>query len=184
MISSSVSLLDMDSADNSIYKDFQNESESLLKSMNEILENCESDFSQVKRLEEYGQSVDRIMGAAKSLAMADGSKVLGQVGDYAAFCKAVGYKASQIKDNEQFYGICVAFLMDATEVLENLIGNLETQKTKDMKEIFSKTFIDRLRWISSQFGDEYRATVDVHGGKQTKMNQNEIDELLKKLGLG
>ena len=183
-MSSSLCLLNMESDDNSIYKDFQEESESLLVSMTEILEACEGDMSQVKRLEEFGQAVDRIMGAAKSLALVDGNKIMGQIGDYSAFCKSVGYKASQIKDNEQFYGICVAFLMDATEVLENLIENLEAPTTKDMKEIFSKTFIDRLRWVSSQFGDEYRATLDVHGGKQTKMNQNEIDELLKKLGLG
>jgi hypothetical protein len=169
---------------NEILKEFQIESKNLIEQMTRILESCEGNFSQVKRLEDYGQTVDRIMGGAKSLAtvMDDPQHMIHKIGDYAALCKAVGYKASQIKDNPQFYDICVAFLLDATEMLTDMLGkNFET--TKNFKELFSKTFLDRLRWLSDQFGEEFKATLEIHKSKPQKMTQEEIDQLLKKLGL-
>lgn len=165
-------------------RDFQLESQQILTKLEEVLEGCEGDFSQVKRLEEYGQNVDRIMGAAKTLAAVAGpfNRIVGQLGDYAAICKAVGYKASQIRDNAQFYDVCVAFLMDATEVLRDIVDHL-FEGHQNLNRHLSGAFIDRLKWVSNQFGSEYRSSLDIHGGKPTKMNQGEIDELLKKLGL-
>jgi hypothetical protein len=151
--------------------------------MTSILETCEGDYSQVKGLEEYGQNVDRIMGAAKSLAlMAKPDHLIHKIADYSAICKAVGYKSSQIQDNEQFYDICVALLSDGTEVLQAMIDNL-TEGNATVKELFSKTFLERLRWVSSVFSADIRGSVDVHKGQKTKLSQNEIDDLLKKLGL-
>ena len=177
----------MNAQDISFLKEFQLESQQIVVRLVEILDLCEGDFAQVKRLEEYGQSVDRIMGAAKTIATAletGGEIPVQQIGDYAALCKAVGYKASQIKDNAQFYEICVALLQDVTEVLLDLVDNLlDAGSGSDLKQKFSKAFIDRLKWVSEQFGAEYRATLDLHGARKTKMNQNDIDELLKKLGL-
>jgi hypothetical protein len=169
-------------AHNEILKEFQSESKELISQLLEILEGCEGDFSQVKRLEQYGQIVDRIMGAAKSLeVMLGGSNsFVAKIGDYSALCKAVGYKASQIKDNAQFYDVCVAFLFDATEMLMEMIeGNFDEKLP--MKELFSSTFRDRLKWVSDQFGAEYRASVAV--GTPTKAGRDEIDLLLEKLGL-
>lgn len=175
----------MSSADDTIIRDFQTESKELIERMMMILEQCEGDFRQVQGLEEYGQTVDRIMGGAQSLAMGieNPSPLIQQIGDYAAICKAVGYKASQISDNEQFYEICVALLLDATEVLQVLIGHVLEPDTKGMKSFLNPAFIDRLKWVSEQFGAEYRASVDVNKGRANKMNQSEIDTLLKKLGL-
>ncbi len=172
------------SLDYEILKDFLSESKDLISKMESILEQAEGDFSQVKSLEEYGLNVDRIMGAAKSLALmvTDENHLIHKVGDYSAICKAVGYKASQIKDNEQFYDICVALLLDGTEVLDQMIDGLGTGKS-DIKELFSTTFLERLKWVSAQFGAEYRASVDVNKTSKTKLDQSEIDDLLKKLGL-
>ncbi len=180
-------LHNLSKVDAEILREFQLESKNLISQLMTILYQCEGNFSQVKSLEAYGQTVDRIMGGAMSLAVTLSSitpeHFIHKVSDYAALCKAVGYKASQIKENEQFYEIAVAFLLDATEMLAELIDKILEVKTSQFKELFSKTFLDRLKWISAQFGAEYRASVDVHKNKPKKMTQDEIDSLMKKLGL-
>ncbi len=109
-----------------IVVDFQTESKSLIDQMIEILETCESDFTKVKNLEQYGQIVDRIMGAAQSIAMeVKDQAFLKNIGDYAALCKMVGYKASQIKSNPQFYDVCVALLFDATAMRNSMVDGKE-----------------------------------------------------------
>lgn len=174
----------MTNVDNEILKEFQTESKNLIEKMNSILESCEDDPSQVQRLEEYGQTVDRIMGAAKSLAlMLPPDHLIHKIADYTAICKAVGYKSSQIRENDQFYDICVALLADGTEVLQAMIDGLS--KPVVVKELFSKTFLDRLRWVSGEFSANIRASVDVTKASKDKgkMSQSDIDALLKKLGM-
>jgi len=172
----------MSNIDKDIVKDFVGESMVLIQDLTELLDSIEGDFSQVTKLEEYGQKVDRVMGGAKSLALlVPPDHALHTVADYAALCKAVGYKASQIKGNAQFYDICVALLLDATETLGKWISNLGEDTAEDLKNSFSKTFLERLRWVSNQFSADVRASVDA---KNKKMDQNEIDDLLKKLGVG
>lgn len=173
----------MSDIDQDILKDFIRESKGLIPDLIELLESIEGDFSQVKRLEDYGQKVDRIMGAAKSLAlMVPLDHPLATIADYAALCKAVGYKASQIEGHPQFFDICVALLLDATETLNSWIDKLEDSSAVDLKSSFSATFLERLRWVSNQFGSEVRASVGT--SKSKKMDQSEIDDLLRKLGVG
>lgn len=170
------------SIDKEIVEDFVNESKSLIEELIDLLESIEGDFSQVQRLADYGNNVDRIMGGAKSLAlMVPPDHALHMISDYAALCKAVGYKASQIQDNEQFYDICVALLLDATETLEVLLRNIHKEGAL-IRETIPQAFIDRLRWVSNQFSESVTASVGV-GSAPVKMNQSDIDDLLKKLGL-
>lgn len=172
----------MTTTSNQILIDFQNESEKLVAELLEILESCEGNFSQVLRLEKYGQIVDRIMGGAKSLLpqAAAQTETFQKIADVSALCKAVGYKSSQIKTDEDFFNACVAVLFDATEVLkELLIGITTASKPK----VLSTALIERLRWISGKFGAEFKDSIDVHGGKSQKMSQGDIDELMKKMGL-
>jgi len=172
------------SVDMEILKEFQTESKNLIEELISILEKCEGDFSQAKSLETYGQTVDRIMGGAKSLGLEmNPGSVLHKIGDFTALCKAVSYKASQITDNPQFYEICVAFLLDATETLADMIDKFFETTAENFKDLFSQTFLDRLKWISAQFGSGYRSTVATPKDKSDKLSQNEIDDLLKKLGL-
>jgi hypothetical protein len=167
--------------DKEIVKDFVSESKDLIQEGLDLLENIEGDFSQVTKLEEYGNCVDRIMGGAKSLAMmAPPNHALHMISDYAALCKAVGYKASQIEGNEAFYNICVGLLLDATETLDSLIDRIELDSST-LKTSMPQAFIERLRWVSQQFSEEYRESVDA--GKGKKMSQSDIDDLMKKLGL-
>jgi hypothetical protein len=175
--------------DNEILEDFKKESKNLLKEMDEILEKLESNFALVLDLESYGQTVDRMMGGAKSLATNFPEEfppehLIHQFGDYAAVCKAVGYKASQIKNNEQFFYICIALLQDATDTLGVMLEVLGTAEAQPISKILTKTFLDRLKWVSNQFGTEIRASVSATPIERTpKMSQGEIDDLLKKLGI-
>lgn len=162
------------SIDKEIVEDFVAESKTLIEDLIELLESIEGDFSAVLRLADYGNNVDRIMGGAKSLALlVPEDHVLHMISDYTALCKAVGYKASQIKDNEQFYNICVALLLDATETLKTLMSRIHDSGDV-LKETVPQAFIERLRWVSSQFSADYNASVH--------SKQSDIDELLKKLG--
>lgn len=170
------------SIDKEIVEDFVGESKTLIEELIDLLESIEGDFSQVTKLADYGNNVDRIMGGAKSLAMmVPADHPLHMISDYAALCKAVGYKASQITDNEQFFDICVALLLDATETLESLIDNI-FEEGKTLREKIPQAFIERLRWVSNQFSEEYSISVGT-GTTDKKLKQSEIDDLLKKLGL-
>jgi hypothetical protein len=126
------------------------------------------------------------MGGAKSLAlMAPPEHAIHLIADYSALCKAVGYKASQITDNEKFYDICVAILLDATETLQVLLDKIY-EDIPQLKEEIPEAFLERLRWVSQQFNESYSMSVGL--GKadkqdEAKMKQSEIDDLLKKLGL-
>lgn len=171
------------SLDKEIVQDFVDESKSLIEDLILLLESLEGHFKRVQELEDYGNRIDRIMGGAKSLALlADQNHPLHLVADYTALCKAVGYKASQIKDNEKFFDICVALLLDATETLDQMLGHMD-QSAEELKKSLSHTFLERVRWVSQQFSDEFRGSVDAQNKESQKMSQDDIDELMKKLGL-
>jgi hypothetical protein len=173
--------------DTEILKEFQAESKHLLVKMTEILEKCEGDFSQVESLEEYGQNVDRIMGGAQSLAVDAGpNHLLHKIGDYASICKAVGYKSSQIRGNEPFYNICVALLLDGNEVMQAMLNALDVDGDKEIKNLIPGPFLERLKWVSTEFGNNVRSSVKTGGvfhKDKPRLSQVDIDSLLKKLGL-
>ncbi|MFP5519499.1 MAG: hypothetical protein ACLGGX_06320 [Bdellovibrionia bacterium] len=171
------------SIDPEIVKEFVVESKTLIEDLIELLESIDGDFSKVEQLADYGNRIDRIMGGAKSLALlVDESHALHLISDYTALCKAVGYKASQIKDNESFFDICVALLLDATESLEQMMDHLDMSAV-ELKKRIPVTFIERVRFISNQFSEDMRGSVDARGTQQGKMSQTDIDELMRKLGL-
>ena len=164
-----------------LISEFQSESKTLIGQLIELLESIESDYSQYKRLEEYGNIVDRIMGAAKTMAEAmPGLKnSLDSIGQYSELCKTVSYKGSQVSNNESLYNVVVALLLDATEMLQDMVTNIGDHALVDVKKVLSKTFLDRLRWISQQFDENLRSSVDI----KQKTNQASIEDLLKSLGI-
>lgn len=166
-----------------ILKEFQVESKRLVVQALEVLEKAEGDIAQARDLEDYGMYVDRIMGGAKSLAVSipQPEHIIHKIGDYSALCKAVGYKSSQVWDNETLYDICVAVLADATDILADMIDELLARPGAKVEDFLDQHLIDRLRWLSEQFGSEYRESVDVN--KKDRLKQGEIDDLLAKLGL-
>ena len=174
-------------ANEEILKDFVKETKGLIAQMQETLLDAEADITLAQSLESYGQMVDRIMGGARIIAvdMQDKNHLIHKLADYTGICKAVGYKTSQIKDNHEFYQICVALLMDATDLLEEMMNEIEKgSPSLSLKEIISQTLIDRLRWVSEKFSSEYRESVEIKSdSKVTKLSQDEIDKLMSKLGL-
>ena len=174
-------------ANEEILKDFVKETKSLIAQMHETLQDAEEGLALAQGLENYGQMVDRIMGGARIIALdvKDKNHPIHKVADYTGICKAVGYKTSQIKDNLSFYQICIALLMDATDILEELMNQIEKGTANfNLKEIMSQTLIDRLKWVSGKFSEEYRESIEIKSeNKASKMTQDEIDKLIAKLGL-
>jgi len=173
----------MSELDNEIISSFLEESYDIVDQLEVILETCESSFSHVRQLENFGQMVDRIMGAAKSIALQlqDKNPALDAIGEYAQICKNVGYKSSQIKTNEKFYNVCVSFLLDALEVLREACDALKNKVPINLEK--KKNFLDRLKWIDGQFGSEYRASVDPTAKVPDFLNQEQIQSLVDKLSV-
>lgn len=167
--------------DNEIVKDFLKESKALIEIMNEQLEQVEEDISNFKVLSDFGNNVDRIMGGAQSLAMMLPQNVaLQRISDFAAICKAVGYKAANSKGKDALISTAVALLLDAVEALELLLNNINSSAA-EVKACVPVEFLERLKWVSDQFGNQVAASVGA-GGKSVLEN-DEIADLLKKLGL-
>ena len=164
--------------DESILSDFKEESLNLINECIELLESIEDDPSEVEKLKEFANLIDRVMGGAKSLAlMAPPDHALNLIGDYCAICKSVGYQGAQIFNNDQFYNVVVALLLDAVEMTKDLFSKLDSS-VADLKKLFTTTFLERLKWVSFQYDELEKRR---NNGK--KLGQNEIDDLLKKLGL-
>lgn len=166
-----------------IVVEFKQESKDLIEQLHEILDEIEGEFSKRHRLDEFGQVVDRILERAKGLELEfDDPTQVKKIGKYAELCKLVGFKASQIEDNEQFYDIVVALLMDATEMLEEITNSLATEDEKSVKQSLSKTFLERLQWVSKQF-DQNTAVSDETESVETEDGQDQVEALLKAMGV-
>ena len=92
-----------------IVEDFCKESESIYENLEEMLDEYEESRDS-KKLEEFGQVIDRVMGAAKSVDAE-------QTGMYCELGKTISYKASQSMD-KALLEIVVAVLWDTVEILQ------------------------------------------------------------------
>jgi hypothetical protein len=165
-----------------ILDEFRNESKGFVEEMLEILEDVESEPNQLSRLEAYGLLADRIMGTAKSLTVHGiGTGQLERIASYGELCKLVSYKCSQLTEKPQLAGVTVALLLDATEMLDQMLDSLSDENAPNINRLLNETFLDRLRWVSQQFDANLRGTVAVGGAK---LAQDQIDALLKKIGVG
>ena len=156
-----------------------------LKELVEFLNNLEDDITDKANFEKFGQVIDRMMGAAKSLEIAT-------IGTFCELGKIVGYKASQV-DDENLLSIVVAVLFDAVDILEVLLGKLKAGEDLALKEISADAFISRLHWLSEKFKHIKRGSVAFKDDQSEKAKevpaelpedlQTSIDDLLKQLGL-
>lgn len=153
--------------------EFISESRELIESMENHLENFEDDPSNTSLLEKFGQEIDRIMGAAKSL----GAETTGQICELG---KIIGYKSSQTKD-ETLHQIVVAFLFDAVEVLQELIDSIEDKREEKIKSFNTDELIKRLIWLKDKFAHIDRASVSFEGEEEEIMNIDDLKEMLKKV---
>lgn len=151
--------------------DFCDEADTLFNQLQTSLEILEETPTNTKELEKFGQIIDRIMGAAKSIGATE----------IATFCelgKIIGYKSSQIKDIP-LIEVVVAILFDSLDLLRKMIKSLRDGDDHVMKNLNTKAFVTRLNWLSAKFKDIERASVAIGDN----MNQNSIDELMQSLGL-
>ena len=172
-----MSLLD-DPSMKEIVDGFCEESNELLGQLEDALDILEDDPSNTAQLEQFGQIIDRVMGAAKSIG-AD---------EIATFCelgKVIGYKSSQT-DDLPLLNVVVAVLFDAVDLLEKMVEKLQTGSEKQLEGLNTKAFVSRLNWLSSKFKDIERASVTYKKegvGAENNLSQNSIDDLMASLGL-
>ena len=153
--------------------DFCDEAEALFDQLEQSLELLEEDSSNTKELEKFGQVIDRIMGAAKSIGAAE----------IATFCelgKIIGYKSSQIKD-VPLIEVVVAVLFDAVHLLRKMIASLKEGNDSPIGSINTKAFGTRLSWLSAKFKDIDRASCSIDA--TNNLPQTSIDDLMQSLGL-
>jgi len=156
-----------------IIEDFVGESGGILEELETILEDYEDEPAACK-LEEFGQIIDRIMGAAKSV---DADKT----GLYCELGKTISYKASQSMD-QHLLDIVVAVLFDTIEILKVMNGNLLELKEERVQGINLDVFGTRLKWLADKFKYIQRSSVAIEV-KEDKQDQKSIDQILADLGL-
>lgn len=157
-----------------IIEDFCKESEAIYTQLEEILDSYE-DEPESRKLEEFGQIIDRIMGAAKSVDAT-------QTGLYCDLGKSISYKASQSMD-EALLDIVIAVLFDTVEILQVMNKNIEEHKEEKVSGINLEAFGTRLRWLADKFKDIQRSSVAIAPDETKVEDQKSIDQLLADLGL-
>jgi len=154
--------------------DFCNESDRIYNEIEEILEDYE-DEPDTKKLEVFGQTIDRVMGAAKSIEAY-------QSGLYCELGKTISYKASQCED-KNLLDIVVAVLFDTVDILKSMNKNIIIEREEKVDGVNLEAFASRLHWLADKFKDIKRSSVAVDTNASSDMDQKSIDDLLKDLGL-
>lgn len=157
-----------------IVDDFCKESEGIYSELEELLEDYE-DTQDGKKLEEFGQVIDRVMGAAKSVDAV-------QTGTYCELGKTISYKASQSMD-KALLDIVLAVLFDTVEILQIMNANIMKNKEETVSGINLEAFASRLRWLADKFKNIQRSSVAIGSEEKQLTDQASIDDLLSNLGL-
>lgn len=156
--------------------EFCQESKDIFSELEEILDEYEEQASP-DLLEKFGQTIDRVMGAAKNLEAHT-------LGTYCELGKTISYKAGQ-SDNEELLNIVIAVLFDMMDILNKLIQNVEDKQEESVQGISLEAFGKRLHWLSDKFKEIQRSSVaiDSEDLSQSDDPQASIDQLLADLGL-
>ncbi len=165
-------LLDPDMTE--IVDDFCKESGAIYNQLEEMLEEYEDDKDS-KKLEEFGQVIDRVMGAAKSIDAE-------LTGMYCELGKTISYKASQSMD-KALLDIVVAVLFDTVEILIVMNKTIANEKIEKVSGVNLEAFGTRLRWLADKFKDIQRSSVAISTEGKQLDDQKSIDDLLASLGL-
>lgn len=140
--------------DEEIVREFCLETKTLLIELEPLLEDLELNPANFKALENFGQKVDRIMGAAKSLEFH-------QMGTISEYCKTISYKSAQSKNTELVI-IVVAFLFEAVEIINQMIENLEHNKSAELDPLTINPILSRLTFISGRLAHIQRSSVAIN----------------------
>jgi chemotaxis protein histidine kinase CheA len=136
-----------------ILEEFCNDSRKIIAELELILEKLEDSPEQYILLESYGQKIDRIMGAAKSLGY-------DKIGSLSESSKIISYKAAQTK-NINFIKIAVAILFDAVDAINEILENLVEKKTEIIDITRENTVFSRVKFITDRLTHIQRASVAI-----------------------
>lgn len=134
-----------------IIDEFIKEAGSVFDELQVILDKLEENPMQQDQLEKFGQVIDRVMGAAKTIG----------INEIAALCemgKIIGYKSSQTNDSE-LLTIVVATMADMMEMLQSMLKDVKDRKEKIGGDINLSAFSNRLKWLAEKFKNIERASV-------------------------
>lgn len=161
--------------DREILEGFIEEGRGLLKEMEDTLESFEDDPQNLQYLETYGQLIDRIMGAAKTIGQEN-------IGTISELGKIIGYKASQNDDAKLNQVVC-GILLDSVDLLGDIFDSLESPESQKKYNI--DAFIGRLEWLSEKFKHIERASVAFEKESPTNAKKArttaELDALINQL---
>lgn len=168
------------SLDPEIIESFQSEANDLLSELRSVVDKLEEETPTFPKelLQEFANKTDRIMGTANTFfSMYPEHQVFQQIGNFAALCKATGYKASTL-NNLSLIVIFAAFWADTLDILEEMIANVgDEEKLKEVNKSSAPLLQKRLVWLAQKIVSFTKGT---EGGEQAAIN---VDGLLRKLGI-
>lgn len=177
----------MEAQDSKLMNEFRTRAQPLIRQLNTLLEAVEPQMSEAARLRDYGRIVDLILQSSRTLGQSIDSlqHPIHRISDYALVCRSVALHTSEIVENQALYDTAVALLMDATEVLADMISLTSAQAAGEdpVKKYLNQKLVERLQWMSYQFRDLESKVRPKIEEEENKMSQNDIDDLLKKLGV-
>jgi chemotaxis protein histidine kinase CheA len=133
--------------------DFCTESNRFYEELEDMLDDLEENPNDKPTLEKFGQTIDRIMGAAKSIDAVT-------TGKYCELGKIIGYKASQIED-EDLLNIIIAVLFDTVDILKELNESILAKGEETIKFVNLAAFGKRLHWLADKLKHIDRASVSI-----------------------
>lgn len=142
-------------------------------------------MGQASGLLEFARIIDLIHQSSRTLGQGTDNHAhpIHRIGDYALICRAVAQQTAEITENETLYDTAVALLMDATEVLGEMLamgGAGDKIQEDPVRKFLNQKLVERLQWLNYQF----RGMIPKNKlPEDKKLNQGDIDELLKKLGV-
>lgn len=136
-----------------ILEEFCNDANQIIAELELILEKLEDSPEQYILLESYGQKIDRIMGAAKSLGYE-------KIGSLSESSKIISYKVAQTK-NKEFIKIAVAILFDAVDAINEILQNLIEKKEEIIDTSRENAVFSRVKFIADKLTHIQRASVAI-----------------------
>lgn len=151
---------------------FVEESNQLIAEMRECLETFETEPTNSIKLEEFGQKIDRIMGAAQTI----GADAIGKI---CGLGKLIGYKASQSPD-VALNQIACGVMFDCVDLLDELMKGIEKRDLSNMKTNVD-AFLSRMKWLAEKFKHIQRSSVAIEKEQAKPKKVSTTPELEKLL---
>ncbi len=149
--------------------DFCDECDALTNELEDCLDKFE-DEEEPQNLEQYGQIVDRMMGAAQTLGITD-------LGQLCKMGKIIGYKSSQCEELE-LQNVSSGILFDLTDLLKALI--LELRDPTQKNNINVEAFLGRLKWLGEKLQHIKRSSCSFEGDSDShEKSDDHIDHLIE-----